>query len=690
MSTKTDSGETVLTLRERFDGVTTRLVLDGATNALAGDLARLGEQARGNGCLEAALMAAELSERVRKAGKEDLVELEASLPLDLARMSLAIDAAAGPAPVNGNAPPREAPPPAVSSLAQDPELVGDFLLESREHLTAIESKMLALERNPADAEALNSVFRGFHTIKGLAGFLEFNAILEVAHEVETLLDLARGGQLAITPALVDVVLESADCLKRALNAVEAGMSDSTLPPVASFDDLLPRIRRCATQNAVEPAPPEATLDAQTAEVELSAPQASQEGPRPEAPVASPAVPSEVGGKTSPVQTAGTQSVRVDTAKLDHLMDMVGEMVIAQSLVSQNPHLAEVQDSRLLSDLSQLGRITGDVQRTAMAMRMLPIGHLFQRTARQVRDLSRKCGKQVELETSGEDTQLDKNIAEELSDPLMHMVRNAIDHGIEQPGIREAAGKSPTARVRLAAYHQGGHIVIEISDDGRGLDEEKILKKARQNGLIGDAAHLSQNEILNLIFEPGFSTADHVTDVSGRGVGMDVVRKHVQKLRGRIDIQSKSGQGTTFFLKLPLTLAIIEGLVVVVGSQRYIAPMFAVREMFRPKPELLSTIQGRDEMAMVRGRLLPIVRLHKRFDVTPQSEDPGQGILIVTECQEKLFCLLVDDVIGKQEVVIKSLGEGLKNIAGVAGSAILGDGRVGLILEMEGLFGGLRP
>jgi two-component system chemotaxis sensor kinase CheA len=315
--------------------------------------------------------------------------------------------------------------------------------------------------------------------------------------------------------------------------------------------------------------------------------------------------------------------------------------------------------------------------------------LFQRTARLVRDLSRKAGKKVELETSGEETELDKTIAEELADPMMHMVRNAIDHGIETPEARLAAGKSEVARVRLAAYHQGGQIVVEIADDGRGLNREKILNKARQNGLIADGAQLSENEIFHLIFEPGFSTAEQVTDISGRGVGMDVVRKHVQKLRGRIDIQSRIGEGATFFIKLPLTLAIIEGLVVVVGKYRYIVPIFAVREMFRPAPEALATIQGREEMALVRGSLLPVVRLHRRFGVQPRSEDPCEGLLVVAECEGKPFCLLVDDLVGKQEVVIKSLGESLKNIAGIAGGAILGDGRVGLILDMEGVFRGAR-
>ena len=250
-----------------------------------------------------------------------------------------------------------------------------------------------------------------------------------------------------------------------------------------------------------------------------------------------------------------------------------------------------------------------------------------------------------------------------------------------------AGKNPTARVRLAAYHQGGQIVVEVADDGRGLDQEKILRKGRQLGLVPEGAPLAEKRVFHLIFEPGFSTADQVTDLSGRGVGMDVVCKHVQKLRGRIDVDSKAGRGTTFLLKLPLTLAIIEGLVVMVGAHRYIVPIFAVKEMFRPTPERLATIQGRDEMALVRGRLVPVVRLYRRFGVKPRSEDPCQGLLVVAESQGKVFCVLVDDLAGKQEVVIKSLGESLKHITGIAGGAILGDGRVGLILDMDGVYRG---
>ncbi len=275
--------------------------------------------------------------------------------------------------------------------------------------------------------------------------------------------------------------------------------------------------------------------------------------------------------------------------------------------------------------------------------------------------------------------------EELADPLMHMVRNAADHGLEPPEERRAAGKDPTGRIRLRASHQAGHIVIEVGDDGRGLIREKLLAKARRTDLVEDGAGLSDSEVFNLIFHPGFSTAAEVTDVSGRGVGMDVVKKQIQKLRGRVDIESTPGRGTSFFMRLPLTLAMIDGLVVGVGGERYVLPIFSVREMLRATEEMVFTVENRQEMAMVRNNLLPVVRLYKRFGLVPRSELATESLLIVAEAAGKSFCLMVDELIGKQEVVIKSLGESLKDIPGVAGGAILGDGRVGLILDLEGVF-----
>jgi two-component system, chemotaxis family, sensor kinase CheA len=560
-----------------------------------------------------------------------------------------------------------APPPLNLSLNQDPELVSDFILESREHLTAIEAQLLALEQDPQNAEAINTIFRGFHTIKGLAGFLEFGFIQRFAHEVETLLDLARNSKLPVDSVLIDVILQSADHMTQCLSAVETRTEPSS--------DAAPLVARIV-----------AMIQGQTVSGRGTPPKTAAEPVSAVPAVVAPSSPAAPSPAASVLEVAaGPRAVKVDTGKLDYLVEMVGELVIAQSLIQHDPDLAVVHSPKLTRNLGHLTRITADVQRVAMAMRMIPVGQLFGRMARLVRDLARKSGKQANLELSGEDTELDRNMVEELADPLMHMIRNSVDHGAELPEARIAAGKNPVARLDLKAYHQGGFINIEVSDDGRGLVREKILAKAQARGLVSGGENLSDQEVFNFIFEPGFSTAEQITDVSGRGVGMDVVRKQVAKLRGRIDISSRPGQGTTFIIKLPLTMAIIEGLIVGVGVHRYIVPLFSVKEMFKPAPAALSTVPDGGEMVLVRGALLPILRLHRRFGVVPTSAESSDGVLIVVESARKNFCVQVDELIGKQEVVIKSLGETFKNVTGVAGGSILGDGRVGLILDVEALF-----
>jgi len=324
-------------------------------------------------------------------------------------------------------------------------------------------------------------------------------------------------------------------------------------------------------------------------------------------------------------------------------------------------------------------------RTVMSMRMVPIGPLFQKMARLVRDLTRKIGKNAEFYPFGEEVELDRNIVEELADPLMHMIRNSVDHGLETPAERVAAGKNPVGRIELRACHAAGQILIEVSDDGRGLNRTKIFNKAVANGLIVPTANLTDSECFQLIFRPGFSTAEQVSDVSGRGVGMDVVNKHLQKLRGNVEIQSTLGQGATFSLKLPLTMAIIDGLVVGIGSERYVIPIFAIKEMMRPVEGMVSTVEGRAEVVMIRDNILPLVRLHERFGIKPRSVKPEESVLVVTEANGRPFCLMVDELLGKQEVVIKSLGDRFRNISGIAGAAILGDGRVGLIVDVKGVF-----
>jgi len=378
------------------------------------------------------------------------------------------------------------------------------------------------------------------------------------------------------------------------------------------------------------------------------------------------------------------AIKVDTGKLDSLIDLVGELVIAQSLVIQNPDLNQVHSELLTRDLAQLGSISKDLQRTAMSLRMVPIRSTFQKMQRLVRDLTGKVGKQVELVTAGEDTELDRTIVEEIGDPLVHMIRNSVDHGIEKPESRRQRGKPERGTVWLKAFYRGGNIVIEIKDDGNGLDRERIRAKALEKGLIKPESKMTDSEIFSLIFAAGFSTAENVTDLSGRGVGLDVVRRNIDKLRGKIEIQSAPGEGATFSIYLPLTLAIIDGLVVGVGGQRYIIPTLSVREAFQPRAEMINPVQGRGELVNVRGRLIPLLRLYEHLGVQPATTDPAQSIVIVVEAGSDARCLLVDQLLGKQEVVIKSLGETFRMNRHLSGAAILGDGCVGLILDPQAL------
>jgi two-component system chemotaxis sensor kinase CheA len=702
-----EENEAAKCLNDQLDAISTRLILDGVASVSSADFEALSGLAQEKGYSALAQASRQLAEQIAPPATFAIPELTRVLSSSLVDFRKLIEEAVAtrreeragskqevaPIPVTAEALPldeeEEASPAMESgSLAADADLVLEFITESVEHLTSIERQMLLLEKDNTAAETLNAVFRGFHTIKGLAGFLEFAAIESLAHEVETLLDRARTGQLAVSPSVVDVVLESMDVVRQEIGGIQDRLEGNAPPPSQGNEKLLRRIRAVAKGEAVARTtePTRVDVPANVTMVPSSSAQAME--------VATDAfvtktAKAEAGVIVEPVKperrSADAASVRIDTAKLDQLMDMVGEMVIAQTLIGHSPVLAAMKDAKLQGDLAQLARITADVQRITTGMRMVPIGIQFQKTSRMIRDLSRKAGKLIEFETSGEDTELDKSIAEQLADPLLHMVRNSVDHGIEPPEERVKAGKEPTAHIRVAAYHQSGQIVLAISDDGRGLNKERILAKATQNGLIQKGQQLTENEIFMLIFEAGFSTAEKITDISGRGVGMDVVRRHVQKLRGRIDIHSKEGEGTTFYLKLPLTLAIIESLVVAVGDQRYIVPIFSVREMFRPNKEMLSTVQGAGEMVMVRNSLMPISRLHRAFNRVPRTTNLMEGTLIVAESEGHPFCLFVDDLIGKQEVVIKSLGPNFKNVVGIAGCAILGDGRVGLILDVDGIY-----
>ena len=606
------------------------------------------------------------------------------------------------------APAENAEEPAASdvmlelNMAENHELLGEFYAEALEHLQQIESALLVLDQKPDDPEALNSMFRSFHTFKGNAGFLGLVPMQSLAHEVESLLDLARNGELRLTPVIITEILSSRDALQALTQQVAVALEKGVLPKsIVPVAHLMRSVKRLA-QEAVSGGPKAAPVPAQPAPqaipapvappavAPLPAPAAVAPVPAPvvvpvpaAAPVAPPAgiVPAPVAIETqATTKTAAGQTVRVNTEKLDSLMDVVGELAIVQSQLIESAKVHCVEGSSLHRNVVQLSRIAKELQHTAMSLRMIPIKQTFQKMERLARDLANSFGKKVHFTVSGEDTELDRTVVEEIGDPLVHMVRNALDHGLETPAQRTASGKSETGTVHLYAYHQGSNIVIELKDDGRGIDPDRIYKKAVEKGLIAAGAQLSRDEIFALILAPGFSTAEKITAVSGRGVGMDVVKRNIEKLRGKIEITSEVGHGSTFKIKLPLTMAIIDGLVVRVGTDKFILPSTSVQMALRPSRESISTVHGRGEVLELRGRILPLHRLHRRFGIPCDAQQPWEGIVVLVEHSGKVSALMVDEMVSKQEVVIKNLGAYMQGLSGVAGGAILGDGNIALILD----------
>lgn len=384
-------------------------------------------------------------------------------------------------------------------------------------------------------------------------------------------------------------------------------------------------------------------------------------------------------------SAETTSIRVNIDKVDALINMVGELVITQSMLSQIGKDFDMSRLEKLSQgIAQLERNTRELQESVMRIRMMPISFAFQRFPRMVRDLSQKLSKKIDLKLSGEQTELDKTVMEKIGDPLVHLVRNAVDHGIEKPDVRRAAGKPETGVVQLHAYHQGGNIVIEIRDDGGGLPKDKILQKARDRGLVAADGVLTDEQIYDLIFMPGFSTAEQVSDVSGRGVGMDVVRKNIKALGGSVEVKSESGKGTTFTIRLALTLAILDGQLVTVGDQVYIVPLVSIVETLQIKKDLINAIAGRAELYRLRDEYIPVVRLYDVLGIEPKQRDLENGLLVVVEGDGQRIGMFVDDLLNQQQVVIKSLESNFKRILGISGATILGDGTVALILDISGI------
>jgi two-component system, chemotaxis family, sensor kinase CheA len=597
----------------------------------------------------------------------------------------------------------------------DVPLIEDFITESTEHLEAAEAAMLELENNLKDSDTLNLIFRSFHTIKGMAGFMNLEQVGALAHDAENLLDLARKDELLLSGSNADAIFKAIDMLKTMVasirNAIE---SDCVINPLSGVDELIQFIRTCAKEKSGTPSTPKKAPAAKKAKATTEPPPVSKPDPQPSIETA-PEPPSEksdlepseqeasvtqesldldddepkeqtpaTGSQQKKVSAHIDEKIKVSTSRLDSLVNMVGELVIAQLMVTESLKSTMAADHNLLRNTTHQSKIIRELQELSMSMRMVPIGGIFQKMARMTRDLSRRAGKQIDFVMKGEQTELDRTIVDKLADPLIHMIRNSVDHGVESPEERLKAGKGSTGRVELRAFHMAGNIVIEIEDDGRGLNKQKLQEKAVNRGVVSADKSMTDQEIFSLIFHPGLSTAEKVTSVSGRGVGMDVVKRNIEELRGRIDIASELNKGTTFTITLPLTLAIIDGQIVRIGKEKYIIPINAISKSFRPTPQQISTVQGAREMVMERGELLPLVRLHELFNIEPDATEATDGLVVIVEEDNQACCLLVDDLLDQQQVVIKNLGEILKHTDGISGGAIMGDGLVSLILDIPGI------
>ena len=570
--------------------------------------------------------------------------------------------------------------PFAQLLSEDADLsiLKEYIVESREFLEDAEASLLQLETDPSDEEAINVVFRAFHSIKGTSGFLGLEPITSFSHSAENLLSRVRDGEIICKGYYADLSLKSVDMLKELISLVEEAINDEPVSKPPGYDALLTHLARAENASAEE-------IQHMLGQEVESEPAVSKNE---SASVTSLSDDTNMPGviETKPEQgkasskVAADSTLRVSTNRLDQLIDIVGELVIAHSMVAQDGTLLNNSNYEFLKKVTHSGKIVRELQDLSMSLRMIPLQATFQKMNRLVRDTAQKKNKMVKLITDGEETEVDRNMVDLIKDPLVHILRNAVDHGIEMPDVREANGKSATGTVKLSAFHSGGNVVVQIQDDGKGLDKDKIIKKAIDKGILSPDSNISDEEAFNLIFLPAFSTADKITDVSGRGVGLDVVRKNIEALRGRIELTSEAGQGSTFTIKVPLTLAITDGMLIKIGEERYIVPTVNIHRSLKPEKSILSTINGKSEMVMIEGEFIPIFRIHSLFDIQNAIQNPLDGLLVVVDDGGRRCALLVDELLGKQQVVTKSLGAGMGKVKGIAGGAILGDGRVGLILD----------
>ena len=571
------------------------------------------------------------------------------------------------------------------------ELIQEFLIESYEGLDRLDQDLVSLEDDPANAEILQGVFRTFHTIKGTAGFLAFSKLETVAHAAENLLSKLRDGVLALDPERASALLQTVDAIREILACVEETQEEGN----GSYDELVGKLGRLlepghAPAPAAESAPVQVGVS--DAEARADAAPATQDpsAPEPEATRQAPPSPESSEATQAPRSSAVDASIRVDVDLLDSLMNLVGELVLTRNQILQ------FASTDLGADLSRttqrLNLITSDLQEGVMKTRMQPIRNVWNKFPRVVRDLTRSCGKQAAIRMEGEDTELDRTILEAIRDPLTHMVRNSVDHGLETAEERRAAGKPEQGTLVLRAYHEGGQVNLEIADDGRGIDVAKIRDKALERGMASREKldRMSDREVLQLVFLPGFSTAAKVTNVSGRGVGMDVVRTNIEKIGGTVDLQSTLGAGTTVRVKIPLTLAIIPALLVYADGNRYAIPQVSLTELVRIEGERAATAIESVHGAPVyrlRGNLLPLVDLRSALGTPPADRGHPDDVelnIVVLQADDRHYGLVVDEVSDTEEIVVKPLNRQLRDVPVYAGATIMGDGRVALILDAIGI------
>jgi len=606
-----------------------------------------------------------------------------------------------------------------------------FFEEAGEHLASMESLLLALNVSDPDMDELNAIFRAAHSIKGGAGTFGFTDMTEVTHILETLLDKLRKQEMQLTTEMVDAFLQAGDAISMQL-AAHRGEGEVDQEQIKEICEKLEQLSGAPAAEVIKETHAQPAKKPKKKTEKASAPEQEDYGffdPLPSVfvkeegygffgdapganasdaegygfftevnpPVADPvaekaASPSMLASEAHPTRRVADKvapasaetSIRVSVEKVDQLINLVGELVITQAMLAQSASTLDMAAlEKLQNGLNQLERNTRDIQESIMSVRMLPISFVFSRFPRVVRDVASKLNKQVELKTLGETTELDKALIEKIADPLTHLIRNSLDHGIEMPEKRIAAGKPAHGTITLNAFHQGGNIVIEVSDDGGGLNRGKILSKAQERGLpVSDS--MSDEAVWMLIFEAGFSTADVVTDVSGRGVGMDVVKRNIAGMGGRVELSSAEGHGTRTTIRLPLTLAILDGMSVAVGGQTFILPLGSIVESLQITDQELKTVSGDGRLLHVRGEYLPLIALHEVFNINAAVTEAKKGIAVIVEAEGKKTALLVDELLGQHQVVIKSLESNFRKVPGMSGATIMGDGTVALILDVQAL------